>query len=281
MGSRHYLLALFVALVMVLPMPLAHAANPGWIVSCNYSHSLPDDPIVSPGRVGAAHMHDFIGAKDVDAFSTPATMRAGGTTCAIPGDTSGYWVPAMYVNGVTVLPTATSKDALFYYRRIGAPSGTTVATIPDGLKMIVGNAHARSAAENPQLGSDIIFKCGPGSTTNLPAPPTQCSSGVMVVSYRFPNCWDGVNLDSADHKSHMAYPRSGRCPSTHPVVIPRVESFIRYPVGTAPIGQITFASGPYYTAHQDFFNAWNAGDLQSLVDRCINAGVDCMKNPTP
>ena len=41
-------------------------------------------------------------------------------------------------------------------------------------------------------------------------------------------CWDGVNLDSADHKSHVAYPSSGsaqssyECPSTHPVKIPEV-----------------------------------------------------------
>ncbi|OJT05575.1 hypothetical protein TRAPUB_3588 [Trametes pubescens] len=37
----------------------------------------------------------------------------------------------------------------------------------------------------------------------------------------FPSCWDGVNLDSADHKSHMAYPiqnyNSGDCPASHPV----------------------------------------------------------------
>jgi len=266
--------------MFLLAVP-AQGANPGWIVSCNYSHSNSDDPIVFPGQVGASHLHDFVGATSTDANSTPASLRAGGTTCAIAGDRAAYWVPAMYENGVRVLPTATSRDALFYYRRIGAPSGTTVRTIPDGLKMILGNANATSAAQSPHLGSNIIFKCGPGSTTDLPAPPSSCSSGIMVVSYRFPNCWDGVNLDSANHISHMAYPSGGRCPVSHPVNIPRVESFFRYPVGTGPIGTITFASGPYYTAHQDFLNAWVAADLQRLVDRCINAGVDCGVNPTP
>jgi len=32
----------------------------------------------------------------------------------------------------------------------------------------------------------------------------------------FPSCWNGKDLDSADHKSHMAYPNlvmSGDCPS--------------------------------------------------------------------
>lgn len=99
------------------------------------------------------------------------------------------------------------------------------------------------------------------------------------MSLRFPNCWDGVNLDSSDHRSHMAYPVGARCPASHPVVLPRLESFFRYDVGTDPIGEITLSSGPYYTAHQDFFNAWVPSSLQTLVENCINAMVDCGKNP--
>jgi Domain of unknown function (DUF1996) len=45
------------------------------------------------------------------------------------------------------------------------------------------------------------------------------------------SCWDGKNLDSPDHKSHVAYPTAGpasfdtdggACPTTHPVKIPQV-----------------------------------------------------------
>lgn len=47
------------------------------------------------------------------------------------------------------------------------------------------------------------------------------------------SCWDGKNLDSPDHKSHVAYPVAGpqtftgssvgeSCPSTHPVKIPQL-----------------------------------------------------------
>jgi len=259
---------------------LALAGGAGWIVSCNYSHSLNDDPIVFPGQPGAAHLHDFVGASTTDRSSTAASLQAGGTTCAISADTSAYWVPALYEDGVRVLPAATSKNALFYYRRKGAPSGTIVQPFPRGLKIIIGNAHAKSPQENPQLGTDIIFKCGPGSTTDLPAPPTQCASGIMVMSLRFPNCWDGVNLDSPDHRSHMAYPAGSRCPKSHPVVLPRIESFFRYKVGTGPIGKITLSSGPYYTAHQDFFNAWDPAVLQALVTDCLNAQVNCGTNPS-
>jgi hypothetical protein len=277
-------------LVLVLPIILlgvvfvsnVYAASPGWIASCQYSHSASDDPILFPGQFGASHLHDFVGAKSTNANSTFNSLRAGGTTCVMTSDTSAYWSPALYKNGTRVLPNATSKHALFYYRRKGAPSGVRVQPFPPGLRMIVGNAHAHSPAENQALSSGrIIFKCGPGSGTDLPRPPTQCSSGVMVISLQFPNCWNGRDLDSPDHISHMAYPNGSRCPSSHPVVLPRIESFYRYPVGTGPIGTVTLASGPYYTIHQDFFNAWEPAALQRLLDRCINANRDCGTNPTP
>src|SRR5919109_941291 len=77
-------------------------ASTGWIVSCNYSHSLSDDPIVFPGRPGAAHLHDFFGARSTDRSSTAAFLPTGGTTCAMPADTSAYWMPALYKNGLHV-----------------------------------------------------------------------------------------------------------------------------------------------------------------------------------
>lgn len=255
----------------------ASAAAPGWITSCAFSHSSNDDPIVFPGISGAAHLHDFVGATTTSASSTPQSLRAGGTLCHTAGDATAYWVPALYVRGgQRVVPSASGdKDALFYYRRVAAPSGYTVPLIPDGLKMIMGNANATGPYSNP----NIIWKCGPGSGTNLAAPPAQCGSGVMVVSLKFPNCWDGRNLDSPNHLAHMAYPSGGRCPSTHPVVLPRVESFFRYTVGTAALGEVRLASGGYWTIHQDILNAWEPASLQRLLDQCINAGVDCGKNP--
>jgi hypothetical protein len=272
----------FLTTLVVLPMIVAvpnqvFAATTGWIVVCNYSHSLSDDPIVFPGQPGAAHLHDFIGALKTDAFSTATSLRVGGTSCLMPADSSSYWSPALYKNGVRITP----KNTAFYYRRKGAPAGTMVQPFPEGLRMLIGNGHAMSPEENPQLGTEIIFKCGPGgSAPDLPVPPTQCSTGVMVVSLVFPNCWDGKNLDSADHHSHMAYPSSGKCPATHPVVLPRLETFYRYTVGTAPIGTITFSSGPYYTIHQDYFNGWEPKALQTLVANCLNKPMDCGKNPT-
>jgi hypothetical protein len=43
-----------------------------------------------------------------------------------------------------------------------------------------------------------------GETLDFPKRP--CKAGIMV-NVRFPTCWDGVNLDSPDHMSHVAYVR--------------------------------------------------------------------------
>jgi hypothetical protein len=95
---------------------------------------------------------------------------------------------------------------------------------------------------------------------------------------RFPECWDGRRLDSADHKSHMAYAARDAgdtllsCPWTHPVSVPQVSVIAKYNV----VGRgITLASGGVHTAHADFFNAWDPAALDDLLCNCIQEGVDC------
>ena len=273
-------LAAGIALLTLAALAVATPAlaDPGWISSCQFSHTAQDDPIVSPGQPGAAHVHDFVAARTTDAFSTPDSLRAGGTTCPMPGDTAAYWVPAAYEDGLQV-GFGTNKHALFYYRRKAAPIGVSVAPFPDGLKIVVGNAHATSAEDNPLLASGkISFKCGPGSSTETPYPPLACSGGIMVVVFIFPNCWDGVRLDSPDHFSHLAYPGGSVCPSSHPVVVPRIQGFWRYEVGIDAI-DLTLSSGSWWTVHTDFLNAWKVSHLQWLLDNCINANVDCGTDP--
>ena len=128
-------LCIIVAGTAVNPQVVKADAKPGWIVSCTFSHSLNDDPIVFPGQVGVSHLHDFTGATTTNAFSTFTSLRTGGTTCAIPGDKSAYWVPALYEDGVRILPQAPSGNSVFYYRRIGAPEGTVVQPFPPGLRI--------------------------------------------------------------------------------------------------------------------------------------------------
>ena len=91
------------------------------------------------------------------------------------------------------------------------------------------------------------------------------------MSTLMPSCWDGANLDSADHRSHVAYPKrgeaDGKCPKTHPVRLPRIAVFTRI----APYlgGVHLFSDGTGYF-HADYFSGWKAKKLQKVLDRCEN-----------
>lgn len=63
-------------------------------------------------------------------------------------------------------------------------------------------------------------------------PKTPCEGGIRATVI-FPSCWDGKNLDSPDHKSHVAYQTGSalagdKCPASHPVRIPQVMYEIMY-----------------------------------------------------
>ncbi|WP_225854353.1 DUF1996 domain-containing protein [Micromonospora sp. ALFpr18c] len=68
----------------------------------------------------------------------------------------------------------------------------------------------------------------------------------------FPPTANGPDLDSPDHKSHLAYPVNQACPSTHPVHVPKLRQVLRYPVNGDP-SRFRLASGPGYTIHGDLF----------------------------
>jgi hypothetical protein len=255
-------------LLLVLPLALIAATvalGANWIVTCSQSHINNDDPIVFPNQPGVSHTHLYVGARNTDAFSTPSSLRAGGTTCGMAGDTSGYWEPKplnynLHPNG----------GALFYYS-----GSASVRPFPDGLRMIVGNSKATSEVTNPGIVSgNIKFKCGPGSNPYFARPPASCSSGMMVPTVTFPKFWDGVHLDSFDHLSHMSYSRN----AAHPIELPKIVAYVRHAVGPGPIN-FTLSSGPYYTYHLDFLNAWDPAALQRFVDQCMKTGSNCGTNP--
>ena len=103
----------------------------------------------------------------------------------------------------------------------------------------------------------------------------------MLESYLdFPQCWNGRDLDSPDHKSHMAYPVNGACPATHPVLVPKLRQVMRYPVNGST-ANFRLASGAGYTMHGDFFNAWPVEEMARRVNDCIRIKVKCGTNGRP
>lgn len=90
--------------------------------------------------------------------------------------------------------------------------------------MLAGSPSKRNYTDNFESQA-ISFNCldynGPAKPETHGFPNYNCPNGLRTQVF-FPSCWDGKNLDSPDHKSHVAYPISGAyndgaCPDTHPV----------------------------------------------------------------
>lgn len=256
-------------------------------VTCEYDHSAADDPIVYPNQPGASHLHDFFGRRAMDAsVTTYEELLAGRTTCNDPEDLAGYWAPAVY--GVEALdPLAVTQSGLgpvglgeavepsrisVYFRR-GDKHGD-IQAYPDGLKMIAGHSHHGDESSPP---GTYGWKCGEQPTQ--PSPPASCRGGHMSMVVEFPDCWDGSNTDSVDHRRHMAYSVPGAeanvCPTSHPVPVPKLTQYVNYP--SIKYGaQITgLSSGGVETVHADFFNGWVRERLLERVQTCLNELARC------
>jgi hypothetical protein len=254
------------------------AAVPGDVVrvpefnaTCTYSHSKPDDPIVLPGLPGGSHMHSFFGNKSTDAFTTTDSLLANAPTSCTPAkDLSAYWIPSLYESGKAVEPEGM---IVYYGSRLSDPSATV--PFPQGFRMIAGDAKAQTPTP---AGSPGQFWCaGEGGEIGRSADgnwPVCAPKAHLTHQLVFPDCWDGKNLDSPDHKSHVAFTYDGKCSGAYPVAIPNLSFVISYPTSGSSAG-FRLASGMASSIHGDFFNAWDNAALGQRVKDCITQRAKC------
>lgn len=261
-------------------------------VDCGFSHRAADDPIVHPGAPGASHSHDFFGSVATDASSTGSSLRGTATTCEDTDDTAAYWVPTLSVAGVPVEPTVLRA----YYRARRGVDVRDVTAPPLGLAMISGDPAATAAghddpgahhhgapgaeAGGPVTGgqdvADAGWGCGLRPRRLRAAPPRDCTANALLtLQLRFPDCWDGRNLDTPDHRSHVARSVDGRCPATHPVLMTEIQLSVSWPVTGATADAVTIDSGAVEGAHGDFLNGWDPEVLAGHVDLCVAAKANC------
>ncbi|MGZ5393869.1 MAG: DUF1996 domain-containing protein, partial [Mycobacterium sp.] len=220
----------------------------------------------------APHMHDFFGNTSVVATSTYESMRAGTSNCSAEADRAGYWAPTLMTpDSDRVQP----ERGVFYYRNRPVGYGRTVA-FPPGLQMVAGGSYP-NAYWTCDGESDAAFESRKRTIPN-------CGLGGKIkLHVFFPSCWDGENLDSPDHRSHVAYGRDRegrvagteptRCPLSHPVKIPQLDLRILYDVSDGRDYRLSDGS---VLPHADFFNAWVERDLEKLVSRCLGrVGKSC------
>lgn len=249
--------------------PTAGVTHHEFQANCPATGHRGDDPVGAPKRPGGSHDHTFLGNPDVNAYSTTGSLTATTTTCTVPGDHSGYWFPTLYDGTAPVLP---SGPQVVYYKS-GVRDYRSVVAFPRGLRFVAGSATATPTQFQQAEGAVEGWECG-NSSRNWDF-PTTCPQGTRLnIRYQAPSCWDGVHLDTPDHRSHMAYPVDGACTSDHPVAVPMLEFKTAFPV-SGDLSAVHLSSGRGPSWHYDFFNAWDADVLKALVTHCIDGGLQC------
>ncbi|KAI4719470.1 WSC-domain-containing protein [Aureobasidium sp. EXF-10727] len=251
------------------------------------------DPIISPGQV-SGHVHTISGGNGFKFDMTYADARSSScSSCPIKQDLSNYWTPSLYYqhqNGSfenvhqSGDGQGTYGGMTVYYLQRGGPNNDKLKAFPEGFRMVAGNPFKRNHTDDfeSEAVSFVCLDYSAGSSTSDGLPTKNCPDGLRAQVF-FPSCWDGVNLDSADHKSHMSYPvggsyDSGKCPDSHPVHLISIFYEVNYNVGD--FGNMWYGSGqPFVFAqgdptgfgfHGDFINGWDVPTLQSAVDECNN-----------
>ena len=238
---------------------------PQFLVECPLSHTSYDDPIVFPNAPDASHLHAFFGNNGTNAASTYESLLTGTTNCDQPADTAAYWVPAL-MQGDTMIPPIKS---VAYYRPGEGVDPTAVQPYPPGLKIVAGDGDAEQA----QNTAVVAFTCGTAIRREV-LPPSCPEHRPLRMMVTFPDCWDGVNVDSDDHASHMTYSSGGACPATHPVPVAQLQFSVDYGFSGDPAG-LSLSSGSMLTGHADFFNGWVQNKLAAEIRTCLHRKVVC------
>ena len=276
--------------ILFLALSLFRPATAFWRLPCISPLVVARaDPIISPG-IPSGHVHTIMGGNAFSfALSYASTQTSNCSSCTVEGDFSNYWTPALYYqypNGSFTSVQQSGGATIYYLQRAGPNENLTA--FPAGLRMVAGDPFKRNVTTN-FAGQAISYACmnynAPATPETPGFPTTNCPDGLRAQVF-FPSCWDGVNLDSADHTGHMAYPATayndGPCPESHPVhlislfyeVIWNVDAFGGMWYGdTQPF---VWAQGDPtgYGLHGDFLNGWDVDLLQKAVDSCTDDSGD-------
>ncbi|MFJ8052658.1 DUF1996 domain-containing protein [Streptomyces luteogriseus] len=268
-----------------------------------------DNIIAAPGVTnGAHHFHDYVGNQSNNAFASDQDLAKAETSCDDQGDKSSYYWPVVRLqNGAQEQDAqkpgggiegnageiVTPKQVTLTF--VGNPR-EKVTAMPRLLRIITGDA--KSFVNGP-ANANASWSCTGFEDRQLKDKYPLCPQGSDVVrTFKFQSCWDGRNIDSANHRTHVAFTdAAGNCPSGFRP-IPQLVQRIVYDIDAPSLqdgGRTTplFAVDSFpeqlhkpVTDHGDFINIFDEDLMGEMVD-CINdgrkcgAGADGGQNPAP
>ncbi|GAB9472376.1 Murein transglycosylase [Globisporangium polare] len=239
------------------------------------------DPIASLGSA-SGHLHAVSGGNGFSMNADGDAMRNSTcTSCPISADLSAYWVPQLYVkfkNG-SGFGLIESHQIVYYEPR--GKKGEKVIAFPPGLKMLAGDPNLRTKGDSIQQKA-ITWQCIDYTNSHPEQqgiPNFKCPQGLRG-QVNFPMCWNGKDLDSHDHKSHVAYATGldgGDCPTGFQKMVKIFyEAFYsvdkydsEWVDGKHPF---VLANGDPtgFGFHGDFLNGWDHQVLQDAVEQCAD-----------
>ncbi|MEU0900123.1 DUF1996 domain-containing protein [Streptomyces massasporeus] len=290
----------------------AGASGGSFATSCGVNENglfNSDNIIAAPGVTnGAHHFHDYVGNQSNNAFASDQDLAKAETSCDDQGDKSSYYWPVVRLqNGAQEQDAqkpgggiegnageiVTPKQVTLTF--VGNPR-EKVTAMPRLLRIITGDA--KSFVNGP-ANANASWSCTGFEDRQLKDKYPLCPQGSDVVrTFKFQSCWDGRNIDSANHRTHVAFAdAAGNCPSGFRP-IPQLVQRIVYDIDAPSLqdgGRTTplFAVDSFpeqlhkpVTDHGDFINIFDEDLMGEMVD-CINdgrkcgAGADGGQNPAP
>ncbi|MTD53969.1 DUF1996 domain-containing protein [Amycolatopsis pithecellobii] len=155
---------------------------------------------------------------------------------------------------------------------------TRVRAMPQFLRVLYGDA--KEGANGP-ANARASWTCT-GFEDRLTEKYPICPEGSKVERiHDFPSCWDGKNIDSANHRTHIVFPdANGRCKQGF-VAVPQLRVTLTYDIPRAvqTAGQYKVDSFPEehhnpLSDHDDFANVMSQRIMWRLVN-CVNSGRTC------
>ncbi|KAF2841283.1 hypothetical protein M501DRAFT_928723 [Patellaria atrata CBS 101060] len=287
----------------LLALSLSEPATAFWRMRCPSRTGLARiDPLVDSGTA-ADHSHAIHGGKKIGfVTTTDDLLDSECSSCAVTADKSAYWHPVLtfqHANGSFEAVRQVGGILVYYLLH-----GENIQAFPKGFQMLSGDTRLRNfslpvpdppiaewrgdAAEQWALRQKALgFNClnyGRDAEASLyrhfmpdkDYTDANCADGVRF-ELMFPSCWNGEDLDTPDHKSHVAFPSfvmDGTCPEGFEKRVPSLffETIYATQDYVGVDGQFVISNGDPtgYGFHGDFISGWEPSLLQEAVDTCTS-----------